>query len=83
MAAQDEFDFYSDVPLTFRVELARCSLPLGQLLALTEESVLRLPPRTGKQLDIYIGGQLAAAGELVPNASLVQVRVTQLRPAAR
>jgi len=82
MNLQDEFRGYEDVPLSVQVEFARCRLPLHALLSLEEGTVIPLPQSAGQELAVYIGGQLAASGELASGESRLSVKLTRFQPAA-
>lgn len=68
--------FLSDVPLKIEVELDRKVLSLGEILQLTEGSVIRMTRSAGENLDILVGGAPAASGEIVIIEETVGVRLT-------
>lgn len=72
----EEIAFLADVPLKIEVELDRKSMSLGEILQLSEGSVIRMTRSAGENIDILIGGTLAGSGEIVIIEETVGVRLT-------
>lgn len=76
MSPLEEIAFLSDVPLKVEVELDRKLMSLGEILQLSEGSVIRMTRSAGENIDILIGGTLAGSGEIVIIEETVGVRLT-------
>ena len=66
----------ADVPIEIEVELGRKTMTLDAVLRMTEGSVLRLPRSAGENIDILVGGQTFASGEVVVVEERFGVRIT-------
>ena len=69
----------ADVPLEIEVELDRVPMKIGALLDLDIDSIIEMPRSAGENLDIYIGGKLAAFGELVIIENTMGIRITDFK----
>jgi flagellar motor switch protein FliN/FliY len=58
-------DFLLDVPLEVTVELGKARLTIGDLLRLSQGSVVELNKLTNQPLEIYANKKLMAEGEVV------------------
>jgi flagellar motor switch protein FliN/FliY len=58
-------DFLLDVPLEVTVELGKAKLTIGELLRLSQGSVVELNKMTSQPLEIYANKKLMAEGEVV------------------
>jgi len=58
-------DFLLDVPLEVTVELGKAKLTIGDLLRLSQGSVVELNKLTNQPLEIYANKKLMAEGEVV------------------
>lgn len=67
-----------DVHLPVRVELGRGRMPLGDLLRLGEGSVVELESQAGDPLDISVGDQVIARGEVLVLDENYCIRITQV-----
>ena len=72
----EEIAFLADVPLKIEVELDRKSMSLGEILQLSDGSVIRMTRSAGENIDILSGGTLAGSGEIVIIEETVGVRLT-------
>ena len=54
-----------DIPVQARVELGETELSLKDILELQEGSIVELDRLAGEPLDLKVGGQLIAQGEVV------------------
>jgi flagellar motor switch protein FliN/FliY len=59
--------------------LARKTMKLEELLALTKGSVIRLPRSAGENIDILAGGHMFGSGEIVIIEEHFGVRLTDFR----
>ena len=75
MTAQDKVAHIAGVPVTVEVQLGRCLMKVSEILALEEGTVVQLNRSAGANIDIYIGGELAAFGEIVVIGNTVGVRI--------
>jgi flagellar motor switch/type III secretory pathway protein FliN len=66
---------YGELPMTLEGELGRCVLPVREILALAPGSVLKLPVRTGGNVQVLVGGAPFAAGELVRSGGASAIRL--------
>ena len=79
MSPSQEVAKIADVPLEIEVELDRVELKIGVLLDLDVDSILEMPRSAGENLDIYIGGKLAAFGEIVIIENTMGIRITDFK----
>lgn len=76
MTAQEKVAHIADVPVQLEVQLDRRWMKLSELLALEEDSIVELTRSAGENIDIFIGGELAAFGEIVIIETSMGVRIT-------
>lgn len=73
---------FSSVPIEVLVSVGRARPKIGELMALTEESVLQLDRSIDDPVELYIGERLIARGQLEEAAegegSGLVVRLTQV-----
>jgi flagellar motor switch protein FliN/FliY len=79
MTPAEEVAKIADVPIEIEVELDRVESKIGALLDLDIDSVLEMPRSAGENLDIYIGGKLAAFGEIVIIENTMGIRITDFK----
>ncbi|HVT93216.1 MAG TPA: FliM/FliN family flagellar motor switch protein [Bryobacteraceae bacterium] len=79
MSALEEIAFLADVPISIEVELDKKVMSLGEILQLREGGVIRMTRSAGENIDILIGGTLAAYGEIVIIEETVGVRLTDFK----
>ncbi len=77
----ESLESFADVPVEIRAEVGRLTLPVRDILALREGSVLRTGKPAGEALDLYAGGIRMAATDIVAAAGRVSVRITGFVPA--
>jgi flagellar motor switch protein FliN/FliY len=58
-------DFLLDIPLEISVELGKTKMTIGDLLKLSQGSVVELDKLTDQPLEIYVNKKLMAQGEVV------------------
>lgn len=76
MTALEQIGHLSDIPVYVDVELARKIMPLGEILALEEGSVINMTRSAGENIDLFIGGAPVASGEIVIIEETLGVRIT-------
>ena len=79
MTPLEEIAPIADVGIDVSVELDRRMMRVEDLLELEEGSVIELTRAAGENLDIYVGGALLGAGEIVLIETNMGVRVTGFR----
>ncbi len=67
-----------DIPVQARVELGESSLSLKEILELQEGSIVELNRLAGEPLDLKVGGQLIAQGEVVAIDDYYGLRITNV-----
>lgn len=67
-----------EVPLRLSVELGSAKLPVREVLALREGSVVELDRMNGEPADVYVNERLIARGELDVKDDRVAIRITEL-----
>lgn len=60
-----DLDIIMDVPVTLSLEVGRTKMSVGNLLRLTQGTVVELDRLAGEPLDVLVNGQLVARGEIV------------------
>ena len=78
LGATGDLDLLGDVALTVTVELGRVRLPLRELLALQEGSVLELDRLAGAPVDVLANGTPVARGDVVVVGDELGVRISEL-----
>jgi flagellar motor switch protein FliN/FliY len=76
MTAEDQITGLADVPLEISVELDRRILSLREVLELDAGSIIPMRRSAGENIDILIGGSVAAFGEIVIIENTMGVRIT-------
>jgi flagellar motor switch protein FliN/FliY len=79
MTALEEIAHLADVPIEVEIELARKTMALREILALTVGSVVKMPRSAGENIDILAGGTLIGSGEVVIIEETVGIRITDFR----
>lgn len=72
------FHLLRDVDVRLSVELGRAELPLKEVLALAEESVVMLDRLTDEPLDVMINGKVIAKGEVIAQGNRFGLRILRL-----
>lgn len=67
-----------DIPVQVTVELGNTELSLKELLELAEGSIIELSRLAGEPLDLKVGGQLVAQGEVVAVDDYYGLRITNV-----
>lgn len=76
MTAEDQISLLADVPLDISVELDRRILSMREVLELEAGSVIGMRRSAGENIDILIGGEVMAFGEIVIIENAMGVRIT-------
>lgn len=76
MTAEDQISVMADVPLEISVALDQRILSLREVLELDAGSIIPMRRSAGENIDILIGGGVAAFGEIVIIESTMGVRIT-------
>ena len=72
------FGLIQDIDVRLTVELGRTDLPLRDVLALGEESVVMLDRLIDEPLDVKVNGKLIARGEVVAEGNRFGLRILEL-----
>lgn len=73
-----DLDFILDIPLTVTVELGRGPMQVGELLQLSQGSIVELSKLAGEPMDVFANKQLIAKGEVVVVNDRFGVRLTDI-----
>jgi flagellar motor switch protein FliN len=78
MDAAQNMDFLLDIPLEITVELGSSKITIGDLLKLSQGSVVELNKLTDEPLDIFVNKKLMAHGEVVVVNEKFGIRLTNI-----
>ena len=67
-----------DVNLEMTVELGRAKLSIGEVMEMTQGSVIELDKMAGEPVDVRVNGILLAQGEVIVMDDIFGVRITRL-----
>jgi len=67
-----------EIPVQVTVELGQAQLTLKEILELAEGSIIELDRLAGEPLDLKVGGQLVAQGEVVAIDDYYGLRITNV-----
>lgn len=67
-----------NIPVKATVELGQAELSLKEILELSEGSIIELSRLAGEPLDLKVGGQLIAQGEVVAIDDSYGLRITNV-----
>ena len=71
-------EFLLDIPLEISVELGKTKISIGDLLKLSQGSVVELNKSTEQPLDIFVNKKLMAHGEVVVVNDKFGIRLTNV-----
>jgi flagellar motor switch protein FliN/FliY len=71
-------DFLLDIPLEISVELGKTKISIGDLLKLSQGSVVELNKSTDQPLEIFVNKKLMAHGEVVVVNDKFGIRLTNV-----
>lgn len=77
-ASTPGFGLIQDIEVRLTVELGRVDMPLREVLALDEESVVMLDRLTDEPLDVKVNGKLIARGEVVAEGNRFGLRIIEM-----
>jgi flagellar motor switch/type III secretory pathway protein FliN len=72
---QEQIAHYGKLPLELQPELGRCSLTVGEILALAPGSLIKLSKPLGEKIDIHVAGVRFGSGELIRMGGVLSLRV--------
>jgi flagellar motor switch protein FliN/FliY len=78
MEGVQNMDFLLDIPLEITVELGSSRITIGDLLKLSQGSVVELNRLTNEPLDIFVNKKLMAHGEVVLINEKFGIRLTNI-----
>jgi flagellar motor switch protein FliN/FliY len=78
MSIADGFGLIQDIDVRLTVELGRTQMRLRDVLALAEDSVVRLDRLVDEPLDVMVNGKLIARGEVVSEGNRFGLRILEL-----
>lgn len=76
--AKLEHKVLGDIPVHVTIELGRTHMTLKEILELAEGSIIELDRLAGEPLDLKVGGQLVAQGEVVAVDNYYGLRITNV-----
>lgn len=74
----DPLNFLKDVDVRLSVELGAALMPLRDVIALREESVVPLDRLTDELVDIAVNGRRIARGEVVVQGNRFALRIVEM-----
>ena len=74
----DGYGLIQEIDVRLTVELGRKNLPLREILALGENSVVELDRLTDEPLDMFVNGKLMARGEVIAQGNRFAIRVLEI-----
>ena len=75
MTLNEQIAHYGKLPLPLQPELGQCSLTVGEILALTPGSLIKLSRPLGEKIDINVAGVRFGSGELIRMGGVLSVRI--------
>ena len=72
------FDLLGEVDVRLSVELGRTQMPLKDVLALAEDSVVMLDRLTDELLDVHVNGTLIARGEIIAQGNRFGLKIVEM-----
>ena len=77
-AAGNDINMILDIPVQLTVELGRTRIPIKNILALAQGSVVELEALAGEPMDVLVNGYLIAQGEVVVVNDKFGIRLTDI-----
>ena len=74
----NDINMVLDIPVQLTVELGRTRIPIKNILALAQGSVVELETLTGEPMDVLVNGYLIAQGEVVVVNEKFGIRLTDI-----
>jgi flagellar motor switch/type III secretory pathway protein FliN len=75
MTLNEQMAHYGKLPLPLEPELGRCSLTVGEILALAPGSLIKLSRPVGDKIDINVAGVRFGSGELIRMGGVLSLRI--------
>ena len=72
------FDLLREVDVRLSVELGRTQMPLKDVLALGEDSVVMLDRLTDELLDVHVNGTLIARGVIIAQGGRFGLKIVEM-----
>ena len=76
--AVEELSFLGDVPLRLNMVLGEVTMPLGEIIGLEIDSIVRLDKASGDPIDIYVENQKLGKGEVIVLHEKLRIRVLEV-----
>ena len=76
--AADGFGLIQDIDVRLTVELGRTQMRLRDVLALGEDSIVKLDRLVHEPLDVLVNGKLIARGEVIAEGERFALRILEL-----
>jgi flagellar motor switch protein FliN/FliY len=76
MTPLEEIAHIAEVSIPIEVQLDRRWMKLSEILALESGSIIEMTRSAGENIDIFVGGKLAAFAEIVIIETIMGVRIT-------
>jgi flagellar motor switch protein FliN len=73
--------FFEQIPVMVSLEVASIELPLGELMQVSDGSVIPLDKEVGEPLDVKVNGKLLAKGEVVVENGKYGLRIISVEDA--
>lgn len=77
-AANEDLQFFGDVPFGITVQLGERRMKIGDILQLQVGSVISLSKSAGENVDVLINGRLVAFGEVMELEGSTGIRISEL-----
>lgn len=78
MPLRGSLDLLRDIRLQVSIELGRTSLPLKQVMQMTEGSVIELDQLAGEPVNVIAAGKVVAQGEVVVIGANYGIKITKI-----
>jgi len=78
----DKLSLLDSVPVSVNITVGQAHTTVGELMALKEQSLLKIDRRADMPLDVTINGNIVARGQLVVIDDSFGVRITEIAPSA-
>ncbi|MFA5103977.1 MAG: flagellar motor switch protein FliN [Candidatus Margulisiibacteriota bacterium] len=69
----------ADIPIEATVELGRTKLTLREIMELAEGSIISLDKFAGEPLEVKVGGQTVAIGEVIAVDDCYGIRIAEVK----
>ena len=79
MSVIDDIRPLSDIALTVEARLQCCSMTVEELLSLQEGSQIETERAAGDNIDVWVGGQSIATGEIIVIGNSLGFRIADFR----